>query len=141
MNLAALLFKLYPIRNPLRNAWEESKPGTQDAHEEGGFVLHNSAGNLEVHRWPKGFQATITVPPHPSCQFNQMDIVFSFHTHPNVSDEFLQEPSETDKRSVQEDPDLKGARYEGELVISQENIYLVSPNGQVQELIRTSSFF
>jgi hypothetical protein len=41
----------------------------------------------------------------------------------------LQEPSETDKRAVRDDPDLKGNDYVGEFVISQAVIYLVSPAG------------
>ncbi len=59
------------------------------------------------------------------------EIVASFHTHPNTGPGFLQEPSETDKRAVRDDPDLKGAAYEGELVISADWIYLIAPNGRV----------
>ncbi len=62
----------------------------------------------------------------------------SFHTHPNTGGDYLQEPSETDKCAVRDDPDLKGASYVGEFVISQAKIYLIAPNGQVSEISDTS---
>lgn len=65
------------------------------------------------------------------------DIVASFHTHPNISSDYLQEPSETDRRAVCDDPDLKGRFYEGELVISQTTIYLIESHGQVSEVGKT----
>ncbi|WP_275524804.1 hypothetical protein [Kamptonema sp. UHCC 0994] len=34
-------------------------------------------------------------------------------------------------------PDLKGASYVGEFVISQAKIYLIAPNGQVSEISDT----
>jgi hypothetical protein len=57
--------------------------------------------------------------------------VATFHTHPNTGPDFLQEPSETDRRAVREDSDLKGEAYVGEFVISEEKMYLVSPEGLV----------
>ena len=50
----------------------------------------------------------------------------------------MQEPSETDKCAVRDDPDLKGASYVGEFVISQAKIYLIAQNGQVSEISDTS---
>ena len=64
-----------------------------------------------------------------------------YHTHPNTGDDYLQEPSETDKRAVRDDPDLKGDEYVGEFVISQAVIYLVSPAGQVREVDDTEAVF
>lgn len=60
------------------------------------------------------------------------DIIASFHTHPNTGYSFLQEPGETDRRAVRDDPDLKGAAYVGELVISQKTVCLITPTGQVR---------
>ena len=65
----------------------------------------------------------------------------SFHIHPNTAESYLQEPSETDKRAIREDPDLKGPLYEGEFVISQQIIYLVSPDGFVLEIEETKKIF
>jgi hypothetical protein len=45
----------------------------------------------------------------------------------------LQEPSETDLRAVRDDPDLKGSEYVGELVISAEIIYHITPSARVRE--------
>jgi len=63
-----------------------------------------------------------------------MDIVASFHTHPNTGPDVLQEPNETDKRAVRDDPDLKGIEYIGEFVLSDETINLVTPSGRVREI-------
>ncbi len=63
-----------------------------------------------------------------------MDIVGSFHTHPNTGSDAVQEPSETDCRAVRDDPDLKGPDYVGEFVLSEEIIYLITPGGQVRTL-------
>jgi hypothetical protein len=129
------------IRAALKQAWEDSRPGVIGGHEEGGFILSDKMGNLSVFRWPKGAQNSIVLPPHPNCKFDECDIVATFHTHPNTGSDFLQEPSETDKRAVRDDPDLKGELYEGEFVISQEKVYLISPNGQVSEVGYTWEIF
>ncbi len=122
------------VRAALKQAWQESQPGVSGGHEEGGFILRDATGNLSVARWPKGAQDTIILPPRPNCRIGSKDIVASFHTHPNTGSDYLQEPSETDKRAVRDDPDLKGAFYVGELVISTDKVYLITPNGQVSEI-------
>ncbi|MDQ3813065.1 MAG: DUF4329 domain-containing protein [Armatimonadota bacterium] len=122
------------VRAALQRAWRDSQPGVSGGHEEGGFILRDAAGNLSVARWPQGGQATIGLPPHPNCKVGESDVVATFHTHPNTGSDFLQEPSETDKRAVRDDPDLKGIFYEGELVIAHETIYLVMPDGHVREV-------
>jgi len=73
--------------------------------------------------------------------FDSLEIVASFHTHPNTGSDYLQEPSETDNRAVRDDPDLKGEDYVGEFVISQAVIYLISPTGQVREMDDTEAVF
>ncbi len=115
----------------MRKAWIDSRPGPSGGHEEGGFVLRESAGHLRVVRWPKGAQNRILLPSHGHCTVEGCEIVASFHTHPNTGPEFLQEPGETDKRAIRDDPDLKGPAYEGEFVISEEWIYRVLPSGRV----------
>ena len=125
------------IRTASRLAWRESQPGPSDGHEEGGFIVQNPAGSLQVIRWPKGVGNTIDVPPHRGCRVEGLDIVASFHTHPNTGPDYLQEPSETDKRAVRDDPDLKAPYYEGELVISAVLLYFVTTFGSVVELGET----
>ncbi len=137
----ALILSDPVVRVTLKQAWQDSKPGVSGGHEEGGFVAQDSTGNLSVIRWPKGAQHTITVPPHQDCKIGEYEIVASFHTHPNTGNNFLQEPSETDKRAVRDDPDLKGTNYAGEFVISQDMIYLITPNGQVREVSKTETVF
>jgi hypothetical protein len=124
------------VRVALEQAWQESKPGVSGGHEEGGFILRDTAGNLSVARWPRGVQDTILLPPRPNCRIGGKDIVASFHTHPNTGSGYLQEPSETDKRAVRDDPDLKGAFYLGEFVLSMDQVYLIAPNGQVSEIVK-----
>lgn len=96
---------------------------------------------MSIIRWPKGTHNSIVLPPHPNFKFGNGDIIATFHTHPNTGSDFLQEPSETDKRAVRDDPDLKGKFYEGELVVSQEKIYLISPIGLVNEVGYTKEIF
>src|SRR5262245_9568919 len=125
----------------LKDAWLDSNPGNSGGHEEGGFILLRSNGELNVMRWHRGEQDTITLPPHTDCKFDDEKIVASFHVHPNMGDDYLQEPSETDKRAVRDDPDLKGENYIGEFVISAKIIYLVTPAGSVRELNDTQEYF
>jgi len=122
------------IRALLKQAWEDSHPGVTGGHEEGGFILQDRVGNLSIVRWPKGAQNSIILPPHPNSKINENDIAATFHTHPNTGSDYLQEPSETDKRAVRDDPDLKGEFYVGEFVIAQAKIYLIAPTGQVSEV-------
>jgi hypothetical protein len=136
----------YPgiLNNPLvcaelKQAWEDSKPGVTGGHEEGGFILKDSAGDFRVVRWTTGDQNSISLPPHSGCKIEETTIVTSFHTHPNTGGDHLQEPSETDKRAVRDDPDLKEVAYMGEFVLSQAKIYWIEPNGQVSEVGDTSS--
>jgi len=125
------------VRAALWQTWQDSRPGTRGGHEEGGFILQGDSGQLFIQRWDKGEQDTIILPPHTNCKVGGRDIVASFHTHSNTGSDYLQEPSETDRRAVRDDPDLKGRFYEGELVISQKTIYLIEPNGQVSEVGKT----
>jgi hypothetical protein len=102
--------------------------------EEGGFITKDASENLDIVRWPTGGQDSIRVPPHQNCKVVDRSIVATFHTHPNTGADYVQEPSETDKRAVRDDPDLKGADYVGEFVISYEMIFLITPGGRVREI-------
>ena len=128
-------------RSALQQAWTDSNPGITGGHEEGGFIVKDEGDHLGVIRWLKGLRDNIQVPPHKDCKIDDLEILASFHTHPNTGSDYLQEPSETDKRAVQDDPDLKGAEYVGEFVISQAIIFLVSPAGQVREMDDTQTVF
>ena len=129
------------VRHALQQAWRDSNPGMTGGHEEGGFVLRDANGSLSVRRWQKGLQDTIQVLPHGNCIFDGLEIVASFHTHPNTGNDYLQEPSETDRRAVRDDPDLKDEEYIGEFVVSQAMIYLVSTAGQIRDMDDTRSVF
>ena len=122
------------ICTELQKVWKDSQPGASGGHEEGGFILRKQDDTLVVSRWPKGELNNIFLPPHQNCKFDNFDILASFHTHPNTGSDFFQEPSVTDKRAIRDDLDLKGEFYEGELVISEEKIYVISPNGHVDEI-------
>jgi hypothetical protein len=118
----------------LRQAWEESAPGTSLAHEEGGFILRKVDGSLTVQRWSRGSRNEILVPTHPRGLYGGLVIEATFHTHPNTGAEFRQEPSLTDIRAVRDDQDLRHQAYEGELVISSDLIYRILPDGSVEEI-------
>lgn len=123
------ILKITSIQDSLNQAWVESEPGEMGGHEEGGFIAVDEVGNLAVVRWEKGSQNEIVLPPHKNCFVDEKNIIASFHTHPNTGKGFQQEPSLTDIRAVSDDFDLKGEFYLGEIVISEENIYLIEPAG------------
>ena len=127
------------ICNLIRHAWQESQPGTNGAHEEGGFVVRDTDGSLRVERWPTGAQNEILVPPHPAGKRDHRVIVLTFHTHPNPGVEFQQEPSLTDIRAVCNDPHLAHPEYEGEIVIAAESIYLIRRTGEVEVIGDTNA--
>jgi hypothetical protein len=129
------------ILDLLRKAWEDSQPGTGQAHEEGGFVLKNVDGSLSVERWGRGAQDQIAVPPHPNGKRGDALILATFHTHPNISPEYLQEPSPTDVWAVRDDADLHHPDYEGEYVIATGVLYLILPDGSVEQRGKTKDVF
>jgi hypothetical protein len=126
-------------RNELRRAWQESQPATANAHEEGGFILRGTDGSLRVERWPVGEQDGIDVPAHPGGRYGGDVIVATFHTHPNTGPDYQQEPSLTDIRAVHGDPDLHHPEYQGEYVISLMILYLIRPDGSVEEVGDTAT--
>lgn len=127
------------IRSSLLQAWAESKPGTFEAHEEGGFILRDTDGALRVERWPRGGQNEIFVPLHPGGKRGDATIVATFHTHPNVGPDFQQEPSLTDIRAVRDDAELSHAEFEGEYVISHEQVYRIETDGRVRTIGETKT--
>lgn len=126
------------VRSLLREAWQESQPGTDAAHEEGGFVLKRTDGSLTVERWPRGAQNQIALPAHTGSMRDGLRILATFHTHPNPGQEYRQEPGLTDVRGVRDDPDLGGPDYEGEYVIATEQVYLILKSGQVEVVGETA---
>ena len=125
----------------LKRAWQDSEPNVSGGHEEGGFIVADEFGALSVVRWEKGAKSEIVLPTHENCFVDDKAIVASFHTHPNTGADFQQEPSLTDIRAVRDDPDLKGEFYLGEFVVTQENVYLIEPSGQVGVVGKTSYMF
>ena len=119
------------IRTALKQAWLDSRPGSSGCHEEGGFICQNPVGGWKISRWPAGVRSSIVVPSHLGGQVERLTIVATFHTHPNTGPDYLQEPSQTDKQAVRDDPHLKGDSYYGELVISREKVYLIHQDGSV----------
>ena len=125
------------ILSELKQAWLDSEPNISGGHEEGGFIVADDFGFLSVIRWEKGSKNEIILPRHKNCFVDKKDIVATFHTHPNTGENFQQEPSLTDIRAVRDDFDLKGEFYLGEFVISEENVYLIEPNGQISIIGQT----
>ena len=132
------IFESLLLVSELNQAWLDSEPGESRGHEEGGFIVADDVGNLAVIRWGNGSQNEIVLPPHKNCFVDGKDIVVSFDTHPNIGSDFQQEPSLTDIRAVSDDFDLKGEFYLGELVISEQNIYLIEPAGDYHVISATT---
>jgi hypothetical protein len=128
------------VRKALWRAWKESEPDSEDAHEEGGFILATEVG-FEFVRWPIGESYRIRIPPHPGCKIDDKDIVATFHTHPHSGSGCIQEPSGADMKTVRDDVDLKGQNYIGEFVLAFERTYLIAPDGRFQDIGRTPALF
>lgn len=77
------------------------------------------------------------MPPHAGCRVNGQKIIAAFHTHPNTGDACRQEPGRVDIRAVSGDPDLKEGSYLGEIVISQEWVYLIGQSGVAAQIGET----
>jgi hypothetical protein len=122
------------VRDYLTKAWNESFPDSDQAHEEGGFIVTGDQGAFDVVRWDQGEFLNIVVPPHRGCRINGQEIVASFHTHPHSTKGYDQLPTDTDIRAVKHDRQLKGLNYVGEFVISLVEIYLIDPKGHVSSL-------
>jgi len=128
------------VRRGFWKAWKDSQPDADNAHEEGGFVVAGDQG-LEIVRWPVGDLHEISTPSHAGCKIEGKEIIASFHTHPHSGRGYFQEPSVADVKLVRNDADLKGANYIGEFVFSFARTYLISPDGQVQDIGRTAALF
>ena len=122
------------VRQALRQAWADSRPGTLEVHEEGGFIVRDESGGYQIERWPCGETNRMVVPPHSAGRRGAGLIIATFHTHPNPEPDYQQEPSLTDIRAVRGDTDLRHAEYEGEFVIAAEQLYRILPNGLVENL-------
>jgi hypothetical protein len=125
------------VREGMRQAWLDSQPGMSEAHEEGGFVVHDANGSKSVERWPVGAKKRIFVPEHVGGRRNGLVVVATFHTHPTPNYPYRQEPSRTDILGVREDPDLAHEEYQGEYVIATELTYLIRKSGDVEVVGRT----
>jgi hypothetical protein len=129
------------IRAELAKAWQDSMPGLIGGVEIGGFIVEDGQGQLLVVRWPPGTQDQIHISPHPGCKIGGLNIIATFHTHPNTDRIYRQEPSREDIFSIRNDRNLKEAYYEGEYVISEEKVYHISPHGVVSVVGDTPAVF
>ena len=91
-------------------------------------------------RWRRGKQNAIVVPAHRKGLYRGNRIVASFHTHPNMGKDYKQGPSELDISEVVEDADFAVPHYIGEFIISNARLYIIRPNGTVNDLGTHSQF-
>jgi hypothetical protein len=122
------------IRRALAQAWVDSCPNTPHAHEEGGFIVRQPDGSLQVLMWPRGTSVTIPVPAHPGGCVEGRLIAASFHTHPHQGAEYRPGPSLMDVLTVATDNDLRHPEFEGEYVIGSEQVWRIRANGFIDEM-------
>lgn len=133
------VLNLAVVASALRNAWLDSQPDSDLRHEEGGFILRDESGQVNVERWPIGMGNSIEVPEHARGMRGDSLVIATFHTHPNPAPEYAQEPSLTDVRAVRNDLELRREEYEGEYVISRELVYRINRDGSVETVGRSAA--
>ena len=84
------------VRSGMEQSWIDSNPGTENAQEQGGWILGDmKTSEYEVSRWATGKQASLKVPPKPK------NAIAHFHTHPNTGPQWNPNPSPPDIRATQ----------------------------------------
>lgn len=84
------------VQEGLDRAWRDSREGTENEHEEGGWIIHVYEDGSEdqpcreyrtdIERWPVGGEDGISPTPKPTG--DNMRVVAEFHTHPGPAFEF-----------------------------------------------------
>jgi hypothetical protein len=128
---AADLLATPEVIDGMRRAYEESGVGTENPVEQGGFIVRDSAGALEIIRVPASGRDILIYPICADGMYGGKQIVESFHTHPNTGPEWRQQPSLQDVRLSQEYPETMGPN---QFVIASEAIYHIDNNGVVSEM-------
>ncbi|MDA0285518.1 MAG: Mov34/MPN/PAD-1 family protein [Planctomycetota bacterium] len=131
-NSAEQLFEDSAIRRALRDALLESRSGTKQPIEQGGFIVRD-ASTLRpvVRRLSAGLADSFQIPLCPDGQFRGEQILGSFHTHPNTGPEWQEEPSRQDIRLVTEYPETIGPWH---FVIGPVRTYCIGNDGTVKVL-------
>jgi hypothetical protein len=117
------------VIDQLRRAYDESRVGTDDPAEQGGFLLIDPVHCIvEVAKLPSGAPDSLAFPICADGMYQGKTIVGSFHTHPNAGADWRQEPSPQDIRLSQDFPETMGPH---QFVIAKEKIYHIDREGMV----------
>jgi hypothetical protein len=106
------------VQKEFEQAWKDSNPSDNNdpkTHEQGGWIKKKLFGKLNLERWPGGDQAQMIPPAKPR------NAIMTFHTHPNYGPEWVQGPSDADKR-------FAGYVGVGGFVINKENYVYYDKN-------------
>jgi len=116
------------VQEGMRQAWEDSDDGGPNDHEEGGYIVRNPDGSLEVVRVPTGDEDSLSFDIHPSGTIGDQEIVGSFHTHPNTGTTYDDEPSQEDMDASTNHPETMGPH---QFVLSPNDVYHIDNSGNV----------
>ncbi|HVT27550.1 MAG TPA: hypothetical protein VHE81_05980, partial [Lacipirellulaceae bacterium] len=92
------------------------------------------AGTVQVVRLPGRSRDSLAFPICGDGTFDGMQIVGSFHTHPNLGPEWRQEPSLQDIHLSQDYPETMVPH---QFVIAQKTIYHIDNDGIITEMGQT----
>jgi hypothetical protein len=124
------------VNAALKEAATESNIGGKNPVEQGGVILRDpKTGELSTARYPSGEGASIMPFISKDGMHNGKEIIASFHTHPNVGDEWDPKPSPADVNFVKNYTKSVGNEH---FVISRDTIYRIGPDGKVTESGETS---
>lgn len=123
-------------RRELLRALDESHPGTDEAVEQGGFIVQDSNTGLPVvRRLAPGRSSSIDFPLCPDGQFQGEPILASLRTHPNVGPGWDEAPNRQDVRMTVDYPETLGAIH---FVLGPSHTYSIRNDGTVTVLGKTT---
>jgi len=127
------------IQREFQDALDDSNPGVlpvgpMNEHEEGGWIIQDSDGNIRADRAPPGDGDSLQ---NVAPDLNPGDAVIAhYHTHPE-NPAFQTSPSGTDTRNTPNFPATFGfddSEYLGGYVISCNEIWVVDTMGNVRKV-------
>ena len=139
------LFQDARVQRALAHAIRKSTSNPKSVHEEGGFILQDLKGRIQIKNIRSGSQDELRFPAHLDGRIGNRDIIGSFHTHPNfgidpkTGDTWNPKPSDPDIQNMQNFPTAFGPIHY--VVAYKDKIYALDNQGNITEVGNTDDLF